>query len=49
VVLRSADPGLPGLPWELMRDGAGPVVTGQPEPEAVRDYITSHHDEQPEP
>ncbi len=28
VVLRSADPGLLGLPWELMRDGAGPVALG---------------------
>ena len=28
VVFRSADPGLLGLPWELMRDGAGPVALG---------------------
>jgi tetratricopeptide (TPR) repeat protein len=28
VVFRSADPGLLGLPWELMRDGAGPVTLG---------------------
>ena len=26
VVFRSAEPGLLGLPWELMRDGAGPVA-----------------------
>ncbi len=26
VVFRSADPGLLGLPWELMRDGSGPVA-----------------------
>jgi tetratricopeptide (TPR) repeat protein len=26
VVFRSADPSLLGLPWELMRDGAGPVA-----------------------
>ena len=29
VVFRSADPGLLGLPWELMRDGAGPVALGK--------------------
>jgi tetratricopeptide (TPR) repeat protein len=28
LVFRSADPGLLGLPWELMRDGAGPVALG---------------------
>jgi tetratricopeptide (TPR) repeat protein len=28
VVFRSADPGLLGLPWELMRDGTGPVALG---------------------
>jgi tetratricopeptide (TPR) repeat protein len=28
VVFRSAKPGLLGLPWELMRDGAGPVALG---------------------
>ena len=28
VVFRSADAGLLGLPWELMRDGAGPVALG---------------------
>jgi tetratricopeptide (TPR) repeat protein len=28
MVFRSADPVLLGLPWELMRDGAGPVVLG---------------------
>jgi tetratricopeptide (TPR) repeat protein len=28
VVVRSAEPGLLGLPWELMRDGAGPVALG---------------------
>ena len=28
VVLRSADPGLLALPWELMRDSAGPVALG---------------------
>ena len=28
VVFRSGDPGLLGLPWELMRDSAGPVATG---------------------
>jgi tetratricopeptide (TPR) repeat protein len=28
VVFRSADPALLGLPWELMRDGAGPVALG---------------------
>jgi hypothetical protein len=28
VVFRSAVPGLLGLPWELMRDGAGPVAFG---------------------
>ena len=28
VVFRSADPGLLGLPWELMHDGAGPVALG---------------------
>jgi tetratricopeptide (TPR) repeat protein len=28
LVFRSADPGLLGLPWELMRDGAGPVAMG---------------------
>ena len=28
VVFRSADPGLLGLPWELMRDGAGRVALG---------------------
>ena len=36
VVFRSAEPGLLGLPWELMRDGAGPVALGDgrdlPEP-----------------
>jgi len=26
VVFRSAEPGLLGLPWELMRDGSGPVA-----------------------
>ena len=26
VIFRSADPGLLGLPWELMRDGSGPVA-----------------------
>ena len=26
VVLRSAEPGLLGLPWELMRDGTGPIA-----------------------
>src|SRR5581483_9303292 len=29
VVFRSAEPGLLGLPWELMRDGSGPVALGQ--------------------
>jgi tetratricopeptide (TPR) repeat protein len=29
VLFRSADPGLLGLPWELMRDGAGPVALGK--------------------
>jgi tetratricopeptide (TPR) repeat protein len=29
VVFRSANPGLLGLPWELMRDGAGPVALGK--------------------
>ena len=29
VVFRSAEPGLLGLPWELMRDGAGPVALGK--------------------
>lgn len=29
VAFRSADPGLLALPWELMRDGAGPVALGQ--------------------
>lgn len=28
VVFRSAEPGLLGLPWELMRDAAGPVALG---------------------
>ena len=28
MVFRSADPGLLGLPWELMRDGTGPVALG---------------------
>ena len=28
VVFRSADPSLLALPWELMRDGAGPVALG---------------------
>ncbi len=28
VVFRSAEPGLLGLPWELMRDDAGPVALG---------------------
>ena len=28
LVFRSAEPGLLGLPWELMRDGAGPVAMG---------------------
>ncbi len=28
MVFRSADPGLLGLPWELMRDGGGPVALG---------------------
>jgi hypothetical protein len=28
VVFRSAEPSLLGLPWELMRDGAGPVPLG---------------------
>ena len=28
VVFRSAEPGLLGLPWELMRDGAGPGRAG---------------------
>ena len=27
-MFRSADPGWLGLPWELMRDGAGPVALG---------------------
>ncbi|HEV3292799.1 MAG TPA: CHAT domain-containing protein, partial [Streptosporangiaceae bacterium] len=29
VVFRSAEPGLLGLPWELMRDGAGAVALGR--------------------
>ena len=29
VVFRSADPGLLGLPWELMRDGTEPVALGK--------------------
>ena len=29
VVFRSADPGLLARPWELMRDGAGPVALGK--------------------
>src|SRR5215831_16846967 len=29
VVFRSAEPGLLGLPWELMRDGTGPVALGR--------------------
>jgi tetratricopeptide (TPR) repeat protein len=29
VLFRSADPGLLGLPWELMRDGAGPAALGK--------------------
>jgi tetratricopeptide (TPR) repeat protein len=29
VLFRSADPILLGLPWELMRDGTGPVALGQ--------------------
>ena len=29
VLFRSAEPGLLGLPWELMRDGAGPVALGK--------------------
>jgi tetratricopeptide (TPR) repeat protein len=29
VVFRSADPGLLALPWELMRDGSGPVALGK--------------------
>jgi hypothetical protein len=28
VVFRSAEPGLLGLPWELMQDGSGPVALG---------------------
>ena len=28
LVFRSADPSMLGLPWELMRDGAGPVAMG---------------------
>ena len=28
MVLRSAEPGLLALPWELMRDGSGPVALG---------------------
>jgi tetratricopeptide (TPR) repeat protein len=28
VLFRSAEPGLLGLPWELMRDGGGPVALG---------------------
>ncbi len=28
VIFRSTDPGLLGLPWELMRDGNGPVAMG---------------------
>lgn len=28
VVFRSPEPGLLALPWELMRDGAGPVALG---------------------
>jgi hypothetical protein len=28
LVFRSAEPGPLGLPWELMRDGAGPVALG---------------------
>jgi tetratricopeptide (TPR) repeat protein len=29
LVFRSAEPGLLGLPWELMRDGDGPVALGR--------------------
>ena len=29
VVFRSPEPGLLGLPWELMRDGTGPVALGK--------------------
>jgi hypothetical protein len=29
VLFRSAEPGLLGLPWELMRDGSGPVAWGR--------------------
>jgi tetratricopeptide (TPR) repeat protein len=29
VLFRSADPALLGLPWELMRDGTGPVALGK--------------------
>ena len=29
VLFRSAEPGLLGLPWELMRDGTGPVALGK--------------------
>ena len=29
VVFRSADPVLLGMPWELMRDGTGPVALGK--------------------
>jgi tetratricopeptide (TPR) repeat protein len=29
LVFRSAEPALLGLPWELMRDGAGPVAMGK--------------------
>ena len=36
VVFRSAGPGLLGLPWELMRDGAGPVALGAGSPAACR-------------
>jgi hypothetical protein len=28
IVFRSSEPGLLALPWELMRDGAGPVALG---------------------
>ena len=27
-MFRSSEPGLLGLPWELMRDGAGPLALG---------------------
>jgi hypothetical protein len=92
LIVRSADPGLLGLPWELMRHGTRSVALGmggisrslpvedelgtldvpggklrvlmvisrpagtsdigyqmvaRPVPQAVRDYITSHQDEQP--